>query len=442
MRTNFIIHILILANFVVCAQEGIPSYGTKNADQAKIIIPSSFASLVLGETIKEDKKRILLYSIDANGNIIWSKTLSAKDPLVINDALKTKNGYVLAGENYVNNREALLLIDTDSTGNPNWVANFNEDGNEIEPYAIESTPSAYYIGGFTKLATLSVNSFYNFSIENQYPYLLKTSKEGKKIWSKQIALNEQTIVGDIRDIAYTKDNQLVFIANIYNPKSKSKTLTNFLVKINEEGTVVWSKSIENKRMEWLKLKVDANNHIFVVGKQTISDKNTDISVMKLDANGVIIWSKLYGTESVEKPFDFTVWNNNLVLSLTSNHFDSKKRSQSLVVKLNKDGEIIANHYIKEKDYSKIASVQVLNNQIYYTGAVIDFSNRVIMNTITGILPLSRFSSAYLLKEKENIVTIKDTPIQLIDVKSEVSPNHIIKDYKITIENEEIIYKKL
>lgn len=442
---KFIITILILTSSLILFSQNnnkIFSYGTANADQSKVIVPSKGGSLVLGETIIESKKSILLYKKNNTEAITWSKTISAEHPLVINDALKTTNGYILAAENYVNNRESLLLIDIDENGESNWVNTFNEEGNEVEPYAIESSPTAYYIGGFTKLATLAVNSFYNYSIENQFPYLLKTDKNGKKIWAKQLVLNNNKIAGDIRDIALTKNNNIIIIANIYNPNSKSKSISNYLIKLNEQGIILWSKSIANSKIEFMKIKLSRNGEMFLVGKKFISEKNRNVVVTKLNNKGQTIWAKSYGGNDVDIPIDLELNNNKIFVSTSSNSFDTKKRSQALLLILENKGNLITHKYIDGLNFSKISSIKSKNDEIIFSGSIINFSKQIIMNTISGNINDLETSNKINLSSSNITLMFLNSVISITEVNGEVNPNNLIGDYKIKVENIKITKQKL
>ena len=444
MKNLFLITVGISISIALCGQDNVKSFGSENAGQSKVLVPNHQGSLVFGEHSKKGKKELLIYQTNNNNELIWSKSIAAKDPLVINDALATSSGgYVLAAENYINNRESLLLINLDENGEENWTSTFNEEGNEVEPYAIESSPTAYYIGGFTKLATLSVNFYYNFSVEKQFPYLLKTTLNGKKAWAKQIQLENKNVVGDIRDIVLTKDNDLVFIANIYTPASKTKSLTNYLVKINETGNVIWSKSISDRNIEFFELIIDKNQNLYLAGKKTISKKTTNVSLIKLTSEGNVIWAKEIGNNRIEIPIDLALHEDEIYMSISTSSFDEKNRSQSLVLKLNKDGAIKSNFYLKQMDFSKISSLKSFNHNLYFCGSIIQISDHIRMNSISGSLNnLVHNNPTYSLTIKKDDLLFKTTPINLVNVINEANPNLIEKDYKITITDEKINSKKL
>ena len=444
MKKFFLITTGVILSLSLYSQENTKSFGSKSTGQSKVIVPNKNGALIFGEQNKGSKKELLIYQTNNNNELTWSKSISAKDPLVINDALVTSTGgYTLAAENYINNRESLLLINLDENGEENWVSTFNEEGNEVEPYAIEASPTAYYIGGFTKLKTLTVNSYYNFSVEKQFPYLLKTTLDGKKVWAKQIQLNNTNVVGEIKDIAMTIDNEIVFIANVYNPESKTKSLTNYLVKVNEEGSVIWSRSITDQNIEFFKLHLDQDQNIILAGKKTLSEKKTDISLIKLTPQGEQIWAQNIGNKGIEIPIDLTTLNHEIYLSISTTSFDDKNRSQALVLKLDTEGNILANSYLKEMNFSKIASLKALDNTLYFCGSIIKITDHIMMNSISGTFNnLNTNNKAYQLTSEKGNFTFKLTPLNLINIVNEANPNRIEQNYKITITDEKISSKKL
>ena len=429
----FISLFLIESGFIL-AQE-IHTLSVHNREQAKVLLSSNSQFLLLGETIENDKKSILFTRVDAKGNVIHSKILSANDPLVVVDAMPTNDGFLLTAENYVQSRESLMLVNTDNTGNVNWVRTNNENGNEVEPYAMAKSGEHYFIGGFTKIATVSVNSFYNYKVEEQFPYLLKIDSKGKKIWSKQIKLSDKQVVGDIRDIVTTSENDLIFIANVYDFESKTKTLMNYLVKVNTDGAIIWSKELKEKNTEFLKLKLDDDGNIFLAGKQTLDKNNVDVVLLKLNSSGEAIWSNRIGKSKIEIPSDLMIVHQTVYLSASSSSLSDKNQGQAVLFKFNTDGKLLDNMWINKYDFSKIPTLTYSSGKVYFAGATIKMNQGIKMDIIFGT---PNFNSTLIFSPQPIQLTFENTSIDLENIES--GDASTINEYKILVKDETISTK--
>ncbi len=142
-----------------------------------IVIPFSI-------TKSKEKKAGILY-MNKNNSIKEAILFEGKDNYVINEIIESKNGNLLvSAEGYSEEgQESLYFIEMNQNGIINDFV-FNEDGNELDPFAILELGENIIIGGFVKNRELVSNSFYNMYSEKQMIYVAEFTKSGKKIWSK------------------------------------------------------------------------------------------------------------------------------------------------------------------------------------------------------------------------------------------------------------------
>lgn len=142
-----------------------------------IVIPFSI-------TKNKEKKAGILY-MNKNNSIKEAILFEGKDNYVINEIIESKNGNLLvSAEGYSEEgQESLYFIELNQNGIINDFV-FNEDGNELDPFAILELGENIVIGGFVKNRELVSNSFYNMYSEKQMIYVAEFTKSGKKIWSK------------------------------------------------------------------------------------------------------------------------------------------------------------------------------------------------------------------------------------------------------------------
>tara|TARA_B110000879_G_scaffold185014_1_gene245065 strand:+ start:938 stop:2200 length:1263 start_codon:yes stop_codon:yes gene_type:complete len=187
MKKNNLFLLIMFSVFLSDAQELIQSYYYADGyavlpkmlleRKNDIVIPFSI-------TKNKEKKAGILY-MNKNNSIKEAILFEGKDNYVINEIIESKNGNLLvSAEGYSEEgQESLYFIELNQNGIINDFV-FNEDGNELDPFAILELGENIVIGGFVKNRELVSNSFYNMYSEKQMIYVAEFTKSGKKIWSK------------------------------------------------------------------------------------------------------------------------------------------------------------------------------------------------------------------------------------------------------------------
>jgi hypothetical protein len=187
MRRIRIITVLYIFTIQLSAQDIMKSYSYSDGyavlpkmlleRKNDIVIPFSI-------TKNKEKKAGVLY-MNKDNSIKDAILFEGKDNYVINEIIESKNGNLLvSAEGYSEEgQESLYFIELDENGIINDFV-FNENGNELDPFAILEIGENILIGGFIKKRELISNSFYNMYSEKQMIYVAEFTKNGKKIWSK------------------------------------------------------------------------------------------------------------------------------------------------------------------------------------------------------------------------------------------------------------------
>jgi len=291
MKRTKLISFLMLSVLVIQAQELAHSYYYTDGysiipkmtleRENDIVIPYSI-------TKNEEKKAGILY-LNKDNSIKDAVLFEGENNYVINEVIEAANGNLLvSAEGYSEQgQESLYFLEL----NEGKIVNdfvFNEDGNELDPFAILEVGENILIGGFIKSRELVSNSFYNMYSETQMIYVGEFTKNGSKIWSKAI-----DVEGYEKGICNQMINTVGGIVLLCHANKIGEEMSPILISINKKGDI---KNI---------VKLDNNN------------KNTIGSVLR-SYNGDI---ELYGSFSRGNNYYFykTIFSESLDLKYSEEY---------------------------------------------------------------------------------------------------------------------------
>lgn len=155
---------------------------------------------------------------------------------------------------------------------------------------------------------LSCGNTWGFMINFNAASLVKTSANGNLIWKKQY---DFTIGG------YDSFNDLIELpdSNYLVTGITTNTVTNdydiILVKIDTNGNVIWfQKYIHPDYDQSTELKLTPDGKIIIVGKAESIGTYNDVLLIKTDLNGNLIWRKRFGNTYDEVYNSIEVIKNN------------------------------------------------------------------------------------------------------------------------------------
>jgi hypothetical protein len=315
------------------------------------------------------------------GEIVWQKHIKE---FAYGESIVYKNGHLYVLLTEVGNNYGILIIKLDTYGNsldqwsfdaPQLMSNY-PSGYEID---IDEDENVYWVGylfnndpqGYDlisgKLNTTNntmewnllldtgdyVDFGYSIKYKNNFIYLTgqtrnvdgsyiilitKLDTDGNQIWAKTI--DDGGTNGNSSGQSITVDN----LDNVYVCGSKGDKVdntSNFYLKLNSSGNIVWSKKLTNNLSNPFQRQIEKISSIDfnIDGFLYISTIfNYDVIIFKIDTDGNIIWQNIVGTNSDEKK-----WNNN-------GHRSIKATNDSLYVNGYNNNNIVpgvrqgSNHY--------------------------------------------------------------------------------------------------
>lgn len=155
-------------------------------------------------------------------------------------------------------------------------------GGTLDDFAysvVEDKFGNYAIAGSTK------------SYGNGDAFLTKWNKEGEMLWFKTYGANSTEL---FYNVINTNDNGYLLMGVTASYSSSDDAL---LIKVDSSGTVQWSKTMGGSSMnEFFYRGVQLENGNFILGGsyQSAGAGREDNLLIKIDANGNLIWTKIYG----------------------------------------------------------------------------------------------------------------------------------------------------
>jgi outer membrane protein assembly factor BamB len=121
--------------------------------------------------------------------------------------------------------------------------------------------------------------------------LMKTNKKMEKLWTKSFGANSTDFEG--QDIAPIKDGFIICgCSEGHASESGGSDWKVYVSRIDHDGNLVWEKSYRIKGNECAYSLV-ADENIFVFGETSSTPQERYLFLMKLDANGDLIWHKIF-----------------------------------------------------------------------------------------------------------------------------------------------------
>ncbi|MBE9483836.1 MAG: YIP1 family protein [Bacteroidetes bacterium] len=237
-----------------------------------------------------------LIKTDVNGNQQWSKTFGGKDSDWVVSVKKTSDdGYILAGttESFGAGKYDAWLIKTDANGNSQWERTFGGAEDDMISSFQKTSDGGFILTG----DTVSYGGSYDPYNDCYWPkvWLIRTDSNGNLQWNR--TFGRYTTNGG-RSVQQTSDGGFILagVGSYYDAG---------LIKTDANGNEQWNKTFGGDYWEtaYSVQQTQDGGYIFV-GSSLYFGSEGGAWLTKTDANGNLLWSKMFGDNYLNKSLEF------------------------------------------------------------------------------------------------------------------------------------------
>lgn len=232
----------------------------------------------------------------------------------------------------------------DAKANVQWRGYFGGTNNDRAHSVVRADDGGYVMAGFTES-----NDFDIVNSRGSYDFwIVKVDTNGNLVWESSYG---GTGIERAQDISKTADGGYVITGNTFsNDTDVSKNNGEsdiWLIKIDANGKKVWDKSYGGSRFEdGQAVSLSKDGGFIITGNTKSSDKDAsgnagenDIWLIKTDVDGVMEWQKTFGGTGLDFGFDaLETQDGSIVLVGESTSFDflnlqNKGKSDAVIIKI-------------------------------------------------------------------------------------------------------------
>jgi hypothetical protein len=197
-----------------------------------------------GFTFIADESQGFIMRVDAEGKVIWDKSISTSQGAKIR---KDKDGYIICSTHWMNDPvrpQDFYLIKLDNEGNEIWSKNYGGDSDEHCYDCFVTKDGGYILGGHTRSPS--------YGVINWDFLIMKIDGEGKEEWHRTFGQPRGYDPRYIHDEAYgvrqSPDGGYILVGGTGDEHSYSESGSPFgdsdiwqvyVVKVDESGKTQW-----------------------------------------------------------------------------------------------------------------------------------------------------------------------------------------------------------
>lgn len=246
-----------------------------------------------GYILVRENKKLIFTKVSADGEVAWNTVFSGG--IWRNEAnyiAQTKDsGYIVTGRLQDVTGSGMLLLKLGSKGEVVWRRTYSEGTSAgfNEGFHTQETQDGGYIttGYFHK-------DYYDTTRHTQI-IVLKTNSEGNEEWRRYIGGSHNDAGAAIRQ---DKGGNYLVLTTINSATTNSQLS---IVKLAANGDSLWTKTYGGDYTETARdLQITQDNgYLIVGGTQPTADAELDGYIVKTDEQGNVLWTKTYTGSSSE-----------------------------------------------------------------------------------------------------------------------------------------------
>lgn len=206
-----------------------------------------------------------------------------------------------------------------------WEKSYGAPAWDISKSVIKTSDKGYAFIGTTA----------NFGPKEFNIYLVKTDVDGDILWQQTYGINDANVGADVLEM---EDGGYLILGHTGNHNGNHTDI--ILIKTDNKGKLIWQKFYGGAKTETaINLLATTNYEFFIVGQSnSYENRENDILLIKVNADGDTIWSQNFGTTEAEV-VGKAILNLSEEVIITGQSFDNEINTGSLfLLKVNPNGE--------------------------------------------------------------------------------------------------------
>ena len=353
------------------------AYGGDEGDIAHgIVALENGDSVMVGTCRSFGAKRtdICVSRMNDKGEITWRLMLGGEKEDEGKAIIRTSDGNLMvlgSTKSYAKNYDRDLYVAKISTnGDLIWDESFGGDRDE-HAGGIQETDD----GG-----ALVVGNSTSYGRGYKDIYIAKLNQKGKMVSS--------FIVGGKKNdsaeaLARTKDGNMVLVG--YRETGRAGNTDFYVLKMDQNGQKIWSQTYGGEQSDRLNgvVATDDGGIVATGATGSYNSENTDMSIMKLNADGKMLWHKIYGFKYYEYGNAVATTADGGVMIAGGTNTLGKGDHSVYLIALEKSGKLVWSHVYGNRGKDSVNAIARLSD-----GSVI---------VVGGTDSYSRSTKVYMLK---------------------------------------------
>jgi len=312
-------------------------FGGPDSDRANSVRVTEDGGFILaGSTFLPDAEfsDATLIKTDCYGQVEWSQVYGIEDwDEEFSEVIQTDDGYIAVGSKAYSKHydpPDIWVVKTNASGTVMWERNFGGKEADAASDIIATNDGGYLIAG----------SYQHDTIERTDvdAYLIKLDTNGNVEWEKKYGGTAGDKASTVRQVA---DGGYVFVG--YTESYGAGEFDVYLVKLDANGNVIWYKTYGGPDWDMAGSIALTNDNGYLIAGWTANfgARARDIYLVKTDADGNEQWHRLYGDEHKDEAHDVIATSDGgylVVGALENTYFSSEWRTDLYIIKTDASGD--------------------------------------------------------------------------------------------------------
>jgi len=273
----------------------------------------------------------------SSGDLEWSKTYGGTDDDRGEHVIQTADGgFALAGYSKSNDGDVSgnngfhdqWVLKTDATGTIQWEANFGFSGSDQLTTILQTRDGGYLTAGFLDVTASGGEGNSTRHGVGEF-WIHKLDTQGKTVWRKFYGGTNNDRAYDILE---TSDGILVIGAsesNDFDITNAKGSYDFWALKLDNNGDLLWQQNYGGSEIDIAYTATKTTDGHFILagdsrsadGDLSTNKGNADLFMIKIDAEGRLVWSKTLGGSSFDTARDIITVADGFVLVGSSRSAD-------------------------------------------------------------------------------------------------------------------------